>query len=89
MDLNTEAVDLMVSLTSDGIGKVPMAVLYGILGTYQCQGTLDEPKWRRKGGIRTENISKAAQLLDELEQQLPFDTGEIFRRPRDEEDRKE
>lgn len=81
--------DLKVALTAKGVGKRPLGVLYGILGTYQCRGTLEEPKWRRQGGIGKDSISKAARLLDELEQQLPFDTGEIFRQPPAEKDGKD
>lgn len=88
-DLKTEEVDLKVALTAKGVGKRPLGVLYGILGTYQCRGTLEEPKWRRQGGIGKDSISKAARLLDELEQQLPFDTGEIFRQPPAEKDGKD
>ena len=46
MDLASEQLDFEVALKNQTTAGMLLNVVYSVFGTYECEGTLDDPKWR-------------------------------------------
>ncbi len=65
VDLVTDAIDFEVALTNETAAGVLLNVIYQVFGTYRCQGTLKNPKWKLAHRLSSEEAKDIARKIRE------------------------
>lgn len=77
VDLETEAVDIKVSLMSQSATTAVLDVLYEVFGTYRCTGTLERPRWRLVQRFRPADLLKAVEALGDSTKVLSLEREDL------------